>query len=141
MSQRYSSNLAKVHLSTLVNKHGIRVRWCNGRNWMSDALAYHAAWQVTIPHPYTVRQYMVALHELGHLLGPIGPDARNALPATEGEHQLLWEASAWGWAVTNVHAGLYEAITPKVWDSLIAETLGGHLWEMSLLANGQGTST
>ena len=135
---RYSRSIAEAHLKALGRKHEITIRWVSGRNWIIKSWAHADTWKVEIPRPYAPRQYLVGLHEFGHLLGTINMSERAKLGVvTEGEYGLLGEMSAWIWASLNVHRDLYEAIDQKTFDSLVGPTLTSHLWDLSMLAAGQ----
>ena len=139
MSPRYQRTIAEQHLKAIGKKHGIAIHWIGGRGWIHKAMAYHDGWRVDIPRPYSQQQYLVALHEFGHLLGPITTDSRRTLNITEGDHFLLGEMGAWMWASNNISAGLHEAIQLDLFVKLVGDALTAHLWDMSVLASGQGS--
>lgn len=68
--------------------------------------------RVFVPRTFdTGLKYLVALHELGHLVakGAMGLD-----PATAGEI-LRIEAAAWSWAVTNADPEVMAGFTKTDW--------------------------
>lgn len=136
---RWRAGIARVHIETIAGRAGIKVQWKNGRAWLYEAAAYEAAWMVVVPRPHNPAQYLVALHELGHLLGPIKSSGRQDLNTntTPGEYQFLCEASAWAWAVEHVHPDLEHRIDHKVFRSVIGDGMSTHAWSVALAAEGR----
>lgn len=108
-AERWKRNTAYVHLTTLAKKHGVKLRWVGGPGWLTKSEASYVARLVHIPRPYNPRQYLTALHELGHILGPFQVrEEVDHLSATA--YQILSEAGAWAWAVEHIHSDLVDAI-------------------------------
>lgn len=132
MPKPWKRNVAEVHLRTLCRTHGIAIRYVRGRNWMHLSESSETARQVHIPHPNNARQYLVALHEIGHLLGPIGVSSRNDYPDWGSPmHHILCEASAWGWAVEHIHTDLDMSIGYVDFAKTLGRGLLTHSWSMA----------
>ncbi|MGO9876615.1 MAG: hypothetical protein ACLPVY_22810 [Acidimicrobiia bacterium] len=135
---KYRRTIAEQHLRALGRKHRISISWISGRNWMQRSYARLFDAKVVIPRPYSQAQYLVGLHEFGHLLGPIRSNEHTKLNVTAGEFAVVSETSAWLWAAMNVHRDLYTAIDRTRFSKLVGDALASHLWDLSLLSNGQG---
>jgi len=73
------------HIEALLAEHGIAVEWrdrANGRAWRKPR-------RVAIPRVKTAITYALALHEIGHVVGP------------QTGRRLDREAQAWRWAEAN----------------------------------------
>jgi hypothetical protein len=135
MAVRFSRTAAYVHIKTILAIEGITVRWLTGRNWLAKAQAYESAWTVSIPKPNSRRQYLVGLHELGHLLGEVRP--KHKLPISVGVSNVIEETSAWYWALSHIPPELDASIEVGTVQLLLAQTLNVHIWHAALLAGGQ----
>lgn len=104
---------ATDHIRELARANGIRIRWA--QQWhQSTSTDAHV---IVVPKPYNARLYMVALHELGHLVDPL---SRRLWAATERTHNryrardyLACEAAATGWAIVNADPQLVELFPPS----------------------------
>jgi hypothetical protein len=136
---RWKRNVATVHLNTIAKRNGIKIRWVKGRNWMEDSGAYEVAKMVYMPRPYTAKQYLVALHELGHLLGTLKSSGRHELnvDSTPGAYIYLAEASAWAWAIEHTHPELEEAIMRGDYAATVGAGMTSHAWELAWNAEGR----
>lgn len=139
LDQHWRRNIAEVHLVTIAKRNGIRIEWVKGRDWMEQAGAYEAAKQVDIPHPHTARQYLVALHELGHLLGVLRSTGRgdSQYDTTPGAWIYLNEASAWAWAIEHIHSDLEHLCRARDYDRVIGQSMSTHAWTLAWNAEGR----
>lgn len=133
----FSRNIAKVHVSTLLSTNDIAVKWLEGRDWFWLASASHTAWRVEIPRPTSPKRYLVALHEIGHLLGPIAPGHRTENPDwTPGQFTLIEEAAAWAWAAEHIHDAIDMSLTEAHYRSVVGEGFTKHTFAVSVRAAG-----
>lgn len=123
---------AEKHLRRLARQSGIRVHWVKGRDWLHKCEAYEAARMVSIPRPNNQRQYLVGLHEIGHILGPMPNSSRNDWPGTPGQFFMAMEAAAWGWAVEHIDHELYVLIPdPEDFDATVGRGMSSHAWHVA----------
>jgi hypothetical protein len=89
---------AKAHLEALAAQDAIEVVWVNT---ITDAAGEPGLTQpiVYLPKPHSFWRYVVALHELGHLLDV---DARRLYLSNAPADELSMEAYAWAWALAHV---------------------------------------
>ncbi len=80
----FDTNAARYQLEDLARENGIEITWI--QSWLK-AVAFVEARMVDIPEPITRPDYMVGLHEFGHVLA--GPD----------------ELAAWRWAHAHDRVG------------------------------------
>lgn len=128
----WKRNLARVHLDNLCGRAGIKIKWANGRGWMDAAEAFPVARTVVIPEPYRPVQYLVALHEIGHVLARMSWADRTSYEI--GEAKMMYEAAAWGWAVTHIHPTLDKLITEKDFQQSLGVALATHAWDLAIHA-------
>lgn len=128
----WKRNLARVHLTTLAGREGIKIKWVNGRGWMDKAEAFGVARVVVIPKPYNAVQYLVALHEFGHVLAKMTWADRTGFEI--GEAKMMYEAAAWGWAVTHIHPTLDKLIDEKHFQRSLGVALATHAWDLAIHA-------
>jgi hypothetical protein len=132
VTQPWKRNVAEVHIRTLARRHGIAIRYLRGRNWMEDAESSESAQLVHIPHPNNARQYLVALHELGHLIGPVGVSTRDEHPDWSSDtFHLITEAAAWGWAVEHIHGDLDRSIAHLDFAKTVGYGFLTHCWAVA----------
>ncbi len=125
---KLDSAAAWDHLDRLAEKHQIIVRLVRRR---SDAEAHTQTRQVWVPPQRKPLDYLVGLHELGHIVSPSSRAAgRRQMKAKNANgveaEAMACEAAAWAWAVR--HAD------PKI--VTLTETLRaevGRLWASHLL--------
>lgn len=123
---------AERHLRRIARKHGIRVHWVKGRNWIHEAEAYEAARQISIPRPHNQRQYLVALHEMGHILGPMPNSSRGDWPGSPGTFLMAMEGAAWGWAVEHMDHDLALLVSsPEDFTASVGRCLASHAWNVA----------
>src|SRR5258707_928513 len=76
------------HVQNICSRHELVVRRCNRLN---QAQALHECDEIVIPAIKSPISYAVALHEIGHILGP----------HQHSKRQLVRERQAWQWARRN----------------------------------------
>lgn len=108
------------HVRTLANDGCVLVTWCD--SW-HDAEAWVELRSVTLPRIHVAADYLVALHELGHVLAP---DAERLEEAPGMYGRLVREGAAWAWA-----ASVALPVSPDTWEivldlSLVGRYLGPH---------------
>lgn len=134
----WKRKVAERHLLGLARRNGIRVHWLSGPKWHLRAIADSDKGRVSIPKPYSVKQYLVALHEFGHLLGSIPLTARTNVPfvgqeslnATPGAYHLLREMAAWAWAIEHIATELEVLVTPRHFDAALGHGIASHSWDV-----------
>ena len=84
MPAEWDAEAAEVYLLDLASQHSIEVAWISPDEWQ-EAMAFEAARMVYIPAPVDFGQFLVGLHEIGHIVGPPAPDEAG-------------EGRAWLWA-------------------------------------------
>lgn len=89
---------AEIHLEWLGQEHGVQVAWLKaGAHW-TTASATPGRWPVVhVPKPNTPRQYLVALHEFGHVLSDLARELDTA--AHSEERYIACEGAAWAKAI------------------------------------------
>lgn len=129
---------ALAQLKRLARDNRIHVHWRNGPGWLNEAMAHTSASAgrrtVVIPRPYNARQYLVALHEFGHLLGPLPEAQRLAHPWTSAEWKLISEGAAWGWAMEHIPDRLDVAITAHDLACTAGTGFWTHAWDVAHVA-------
>ena len=104
---RFDSSLAQAHIDEIIRAEALTVvavdRSDRARAWRRDR-------QIAIPPIRSRRTYFVALHELGHSLGP-NPSLR-----------LDQEVAAWQWVLTSARM----EPTSACW-SMIGRALGSYI--------------
>lgn len=128
----WKRGLAKTHLVTLLKLHDIKATWISGPDWLHKSESWFASRMVTIPKPYTPQQYLVALHEIGHILAVIRWADRTGYPVAE--YKLMYEAAAWGWAVEHIHPQLDQRMPEKTFLRIIGEGFASHAWDLAVYA-------
>jgi len=110
--RRWKRNLAQAHLDQLAARYDIDIIWLTGRadrDW-KEAQAFFMSQTVHIPRPWTMRLYLIALHEFGHLLSKQAVKLWESDPHDLEKHAAC-EGAAWGWAVANVDPDLRGYLT------------------------------
>jgi hypothetical protein len=126
----WSRKIAEAHLRRLARKNDIKVRWIKGRNWLVDAEAVITTREVVIPRPNNSRQYLVALHEFGHILGIDHRVLRREIDMTPGEVKLMTEAAAWAWALEHVAPELEEEVLAEDFKAVLSAAFWSHAWDI-----------
>lgn len=118
-----------LSLTSIAQEHGIAVHWTKHR-W--DAEAFPELSQVVIPKIRTTADYLLGLHELGHVLSP---EARRLDQLTDPYSSLLCEGAAWAWAMAHADPGLVSKATEDDW-GIVAEAIVSHWrWASTIPTN------
>lgn len=119
----------------MAREHHISIHWKNGRGWMDKAHTTTSAAAdlsiAVIPRPNNARQFLVAMHEFGHILGPLPRSERLSHHWTPGEWELIEEAAAWGWAMEHIPDDLDRAITELDFEKTVNHCFGTHAWSVA----------
>lgn len=125
--------LAQEHVKAIARAEGIRIRWVKGPQWMDFCEAYRVARLVSIPTCQNPMQYLVALHELGHVLGPF--QLRHEFPGyTAAAFHLLEEAGADLWSAEHIHDDLDRHIRHAHVDRAVGMAFASHWWAVAVRA-------
>lgn len=118
---------AEKQLKRLAKSNDIAIRWIAGRNWLYEAEAYARARLVRIPRPNNARQYLTALHEMGHVM------TYHLIPsnASASERRLMDEAAAWGWAMDHIDHTFERALAESDYHAIIGRGFATHCWTAS----------
>jgi hypothetical protein len=114
------------HLRSIADAHGITLIWTR-KGWIhSEAFVDTRADGVPgrggsaiVPVIRQPADYLIGLHELGHLLDD---NARRFLYATDQYEEILCESAAWAWAQENLPHRFLRHIRAKDWDRV------GYAW-------------
>jgi hypothetical protein len=113
--------VAETHIQNLARRHKIHVR--RTKDWMASE-ADHMTRQIFIPRVFkTGLDYLVALHEIGHLVDTHAEPISYFAPGVGSA--LRDEAAAWAWAVEHARPEIVEAMTKTDWRRV------GHCWVSS----------
>lgn len=116
--------LARQHIEELAQRHRIRLRYT--RRWKSEA--HSTTRQAWIPRAMrSPVDYLVALHEIGHIVLGHGYEKTLAL-------EMCREAEAWAWAVDHGDPKLLRLVTKDHWmvvGSAMASFLRAEVQELS----------
>lgn len=111
---------ATTHIVTLAAaENRVTLTWI--RDW-SLAEAWGGA--AVVPIIFTPGDYLVCLHELGHLCQPQSLRLRRR---TDADGQISAESWAWAWAAKNIDPALAATITPAQWRGVIGKTYGAYI--------------
>jgi hypothetical protein len=118
MLNSHLREVAEAHVKKLARRHQIRVR--RTKNWINSEADFVTR-QIFCPAEFrTGLDYLIALHEIGHLMTP---DAEPHIFYEPGIASVLRdEAAAWGWALEHADPDLIEAMTKTDWRRV------GHCW-------------
>lgn len=92
--------IAHLHLLSLAKKHRIHVTFITT---IEDAHSYPSAREAIVPFPVTGADYLIALHEFGHVASRMS--SRHSDSGTT-DKVLVCEGAAWAWAANNLHPEL-----------------------------------
>jgi len=96
---------AREHIEALAAKHKITVYEIQ-RVWSSEA--YIERRTVYVTDPTTPLRYMLALHEIGHIVDKVSAKV-------VFNHLAACEAAAWQWAYDNADDDLLACVTNRDW--------------------------
>jgi hypothetical protein len=100
------------HISALALQAGIKVHWTPRRR---GAEAFVDQGTAVIPTVTRPSDYLVGLHELGHILSP---DARAVSDSYDKYDVILCEGAAWAWAAAVSDDRLMAAFRKEDWDRI-----------------------
>lgn len=101
---------ARKHLHNIGEVYRVAVHWIETRK---DSEAHVSTRQVWIPRRMRrVADYLIGLHEFGHLLSPLAVTLHNVGNLQE---EMACEAAAWGWAFENAAPELLELMDAQDW--------------------------
>lgn len=104
----------RAHLVHLADEHEVSLTWTTA--W-DKAMAYPDLYEAVVPCVRGAGDYLVGLHELGHILDP---EARRFGVREDDLHQaLLCEGAAWAWAAMEA-LPVPKAAWARVADSLLS---------------------
>lgn len=101
---------ARRHVHELARQHDVSLHWCD--TW-SQAETFAALREVRIPWIEGGDDYLIALHELGHVVAP-GAQQLEASARHDVFTNLALEGLAWAWAAHVCDTSLLE---PEDWDT------------------------
>lgn len=103
------------HVQDLADEHGIPVTWKPG--WR-NAEAFPSIPAITVPVIRSPRDYLVALHELGHVLSPESASLHDTPGPMWSYLGIVSEGAAWAWAATAAKPALVRHFRAKDWDAV-----------------------
>lgn len=103
---------AEAHLKRLRAEHDIQRVWC--KHW-HRAYAHVSARQVHVPKANTGIDYLINLHEMGHIASSTAR-RYTAFPSTDLNAEIMREASAWAWAMLHADPALLLSVTKEDWE-------------------------
>lgn len=101
----WSRTDATLHLEATARRHKILIAW-RRRTWRRYE-AHVDTRMVFIGEPHTARDYLAALHEMGHIV------SRHSVAAGKRKDCLTEEAAAWDWALRNASVSMREHLTER----------------------------
>lgn len=136
------------HLSSVAAEHAISIVWTK-KGWLhaeafidtrADGIP-GAGGLVVIPVIRRPADFLIGLHELGHVLDE---NARRFLYARDQYEEILCESAAWAWASENLPKRFLKHIRAKDWNRVgyaWRTYVAGRAWQRkrpSLLPRGPG---
>lgn len=108
------------HIKTLANDNQVSMTLLDQsvKHAWRYAEAFVQAREVLVPYPRLPEDYLIALHELGHVLSH---DADRLEHRSGTEAHLTREAAAWAWAADQALA-----VPPEAWNTVLRDSLVGH---------------
>lgn len=110
MPSTLAASAARRHVHDLARQHDVSLHWCD--SW-DQAETFARAREVRIPFIDDGQDYLIALHELGHVIAA-GAQALEATGRTDPFTNLALEGLAWAWAASVCDVALLE---PEDWDT------------------------
>lgn len=101
----------ETEIRDIAGAHDIRLTWTT--SW-KQAESFPRLRECLVPHVRTGGDYLVGLHELGHVLSP---DAYGLTDRTDSYSLILCEGASWAWAVSMIRPDLLPCLTPADWDT------------------------
>lgn len=101
----WSKTDARIDLERVARKHRITIVW-RARGWRHYEASVTTR-LVFIGEVHSPREYLAALHEMGHIA------SRHARGAMNRKAVLTEEAAAWDWAVTHADPTLLDYLTTR----------------------------
>lgn len=108
---------ARAHVADLVARHRLMVATCST---VEGAESFPAVRAIRVPHVTNPRTYLVALHEIGHVLSR---NARRLATRFDFPGEFACEAWAWSWACEAVPPAIASTMTPRDWRN-VGQLLG-----------------
>ena len=102
-----------------LDAHGIRATWID--SW-EKAEAFPNLREAVLPRIRTGTDYLVALHEIGHVAYP---DAAIHASDTGAYGVIACEGAAWAWAAASIPPHLVAQLPEESW-GVIGECFGSH---------------
>lgn len=112
----FPAKRAYRHVEQLAAKHDIEIREIS-KQWNSEAWVEQRL--ICIAKPNTAIRYMIALHEIGHIVDKVSAHVLS-------DHDPGCEAAAWAWAYDNADPKLRAHVTERHWQRI------GRAWVSSL---------
>jgi hypothetical protein len=109
----------ELDITRLARENEIDLHWTEHR-W--DAEAFPELRQAIVPRIRNVGDYLLGLHELGHVLAP---EARAYDQDTAVYACLLTEGAAWAWAMANAAPEFVAVAKDEDW-ATVHEAIGSH---------------
>jgi hypothetical protein len=116
----FPRDAARTHIEYLAARNGIKVYEIN-RMWDSEADIKLRT--IYVADPITPLRYMVALHEIGHIVDKV---SAGVVGKGRDYHAPACEAAAWSWAYDHADPELMKYVTPRMWRRI------GRAWVTSL---------
>jgi hypothetical protein len=95
-----SADRLRKHVIELADLHAVSLTWVT---YWRQAESWPELSEAVVPEIRDARDYVVAMHELGHCLDPL---ARSWHDRTDPYGILVSEGAAWAWAAANALPGL-----------------------------------
>lgn len=103
------------HLQAIAREHGVRLHWTD--RWQRGEAFFDpeepTSGMAVVPRIQTPGDYLIGLHELGHILDE---NARRFWNAQNPYEVVLCESAAWAWAGENVDPAIRPQLTARDWD-------------------------
>lgn len=113
--KRLDRAFARSHIVNAGEVYNVRIHWTDKA--YTDAESDVGTRQVWLPKVRTTVDYLVALHEFGHILSPLAVTLHNIGNLQE---EMACEAAAWGWAFENAAPELVDLLDDDDWTTLLA---------------------
>lgn len=109
MAPVFDRAAARTHLRQLAAEMGVTIVWVSGYTlaeaWVDERTA-------CLPRIRSGRDYLVALHELGHILSP---HAAGLVDAGVLYDEISCEGYAWAWAASHADPVIADSISARDW--------------------------